>query len=143
MLSSFANFRAKLEARERAQASHTRDGLDEACIKRAMAGVYEEVEIEDLKFDAETQTYTYPCPCGDKFSISLEELHEGEDIATCPSCTLRIRVIFDAESLPPLESEDDVVAEQKAEGKEAEAQPQSDAKAEEKTDSKDEAEEKN
>jgi len=101
-----------------------------------MAGVYEEVEIEDLKFDPETQTYTYPCPCGDKFSISLEELHEGEDIATCPSCTLRIRVIFDVESLPPLESED-VIAEQ-----EAEAQAQDDAKAEEKTYGKDEAEEK-
>ena len=71
-----------------------------------MGDVYEEVEIEDMKFDEETQTYSYPCPCGDKFSISLEELWDGEEIATCPSCTLRIRVIFDEESLPPLRQEE-------------------------------------
>jgi len=44
-----------------------------------------------MTFDGEEQVYYYPCPCGDKFSISLEELLEGENIATCPSCTLRIR----------------------------------------------------
>ena len=64
--------------------------------------IYEEIEIEDMIYDAESEIFTYPCPCGDKFSISLGELYEGEDIATCPSCTLRIRVIFDAESLPQL-----------------------------------------
>jgi diphthamide biosynthesis protein 3 len=67
-----------------------------------MGDVYEEVEIEDMVYDRATQTFTYPCPCGDKFSISLEELHDGEDIALCPSCTLRVRVIYDEESLPPL-----------------------------------------
>lgn len=71
--------------------------------------VYEEVEIEDMKFDAGLQAYTYPCPCGDIFSILLEELHDGEDIATCPSCTLRIRVVFDADKLPPLPGEGDAV----------------------------------
>jgi hypothetical protein len=30
---------------------------------------------------------------------------DGEDIATCPSCTLRIRVIFDEDKLPPLKDE--------------------------------------
>jgi diphthamide biosynthesis protein 3 len=74
--------------------------------RTAMASVYEEVEIEDMKFDAAAEMYTYPCPCGDKFSISLEELHDGEDIATCPSCTLRIRVIFDSDALPELRGPD-------------------------------------
>jgi len=69
-----------------------------------MAGIYEEVEIEDMKYDAEKMSYTYPCPCGDKFTISLEELHDGEDIATCPSCTLRIKVIFDSETLMSMET---------------------------------------
>lgn len=64
--------------------------------------IYEEVEIEDLDFDPITQIYTYPCPCGDKFTISLEALWDGEDIATCPSCTLRIEIIYDEENLPPL-----------------------------------------
>lgn len=65
-----------------------------------MSNVYDEIEIEDMIFDKETEIYTYPCPCGDKFTISLEDLFDGEDIATCPSCTLRIRVIFDCEKLP-------------------------------------------
>ena len=69
--------------------------------------IYEEVEFEDLDYDPITQIYTYPCPCGDKFSISLEALWDGEDIATCPSCTLRIEVIYDEEDLPPLREDDD------------------------------------
>lgn len=69
--------------------------------------IYEEVEIEDMTYDAEHWIYSYPCPCGDKFSISLDELHDGEDIGECPSCTLRIRVIFDAETLPDLPEEEE------------------------------------
>lgn len=68
--------------------------------------IYEEVEIEDMEFEEEEQQYTYPCPCGDKFVISLAELWDGEDVAPCPSCTLRIRVVYDEESLPPLKPED-------------------------------------
>mmetsp|Transcript_29892 Transcript_29892/g.51238 ORF Transcript_29892/g.51238 Transcript_29892/m.51238 type:complete len:82 (+) Transcript_29892:112-357(+) len=67
-----------------------------------MASIYEEVEIEDMTYDADTQTYFYPCPCGDKFFIPLEDLYDGEDIATCPSCTLKIRIIFDEANLPEL-----------------------------------------
>lgn len=65
-----------------------------------MSSIYDEIEIEDMIFDKETEIYTYPCPCGDKFTISLEDLYDGDDIATCPSCTLRIKVIFDEELLP-------------------------------------------
>jgi hypothetical protein len=39
-----------------------------------MSGIYEEIEIEDMTYISESQIYTYPCPCGDKFSISLEEV---------------------------------------------------------------------
>lgn len=60
--------------------------------------IYEEVEVEDMAFDAEARVFTYPCPCGDKFFISLDEMAgDGEEIAHCPSCTLRIRVIYDEE----------------------------------------------
>ncbi len=31
--------------------------------------------------------------------ITLEELQDGEDVANCPSCTLRIRVIYDEQAL--------------------------------------------
>ena len=71
--------------------------------------IYEEVEIEDMDYDEAEMMYFYPCPCGDRFRIALEDLHEGDDIASCPSCTLQIRIIFDQDDLPPLppEEEDD------------------------------------
>lgn len=69
--------------------------------------IYEEIEFEDLDYNPKTQIYTYPCPCGDKFTISLEALWDGEDIATCPSCTLRIEIIYDEEDLPPLRDDSD------------------------------------
>ena len=69
------------------------------------SAIYEEVEIEDMDYNPEDFIYYYPCPCGDKFQISLEDLYDGEDIANCPSCTLRIRVIYDGDSLPELPPE--------------------------------------
>lgn len=69
--------------------------------------IYEEVEIEDMEFDAETLAYSYPCPCGDTFRITLEELWDGEDIAKCPSCTLRIMVIYEEEDLPQLPDDEE------------------------------------
>jgi len=70
----------------------------------AIPGVYEEVEIEDMTFDEGKSTFTYQCPCGDLFVITLEELEDGEDIAHCPSCTLKVRVIFDEEALTKYQS---------------------------------------
>ncbi len=41
----------------------------------------------------------FPCAglhvCDARCCVSQEDLYNGEDIATCPSCTLRIRVIYD------------------------------------------------
>lgn len=56
---------------------------------------YDEVELEDMEFDYESQVFHYPCPCGDRFEISIAQLREEEDVARCPSCTLLIRVIYD------------------------------------------------
>ena len=60
-----------------------------------------------MVYDPVDYSYSYPCPCGDKFRITLEELHDGEDIAKCPSCTLRIMVIYDEADLPALPPEED------------------------------------
>jgi diphthamide biosynthesis protein 3 len=57
--------------------------------------IYDEIEIEDMTFDATLQIYHYPCPCGDRFEIGLADLRDGEEIAVCPSCSLMIKVIFD------------------------------------------------
>ncbi|KAH6684852.1 CSL zinc finger protein [Plectosphaerella plurivora] len=62
--------------------------------------IYDEIEIEDMTFDADLGIYQYPCPCGDRFQITLEDLRDEEDIAVCPSCSLMIRVIFDKDDLP-------------------------------------------
>lgn len=62
--------------------------------------IYDEIEIEDMTFDAAQQLYHYPCPCGDRFQIALDDLRDEQDIAVCPSCSLMIRVIFDLVSTP-------------------------------------------
>ncbi|KAF7986679.1 hypothetical protein HWV62_20182 [Athelia sp. TMB] len=67
-----------------------------------MGAFYDEIEIEDMVWDVEKKVYHYPCPCGDRFEISRIQLANYEDVATCPSCSLIIRVIFD-----PLDFEDE------------------------------------
>ena len=64
--------------------------------------VYDEIEIEDMAFDKDLQIYHYPCPCGDRFQIALDDLRDAHDIAVCPSCSLMIRVIFDAVRHAPI-----------------------------------------
>ena len=60
-----------------------------------MGAYYDEIEIEDMVWDEDKRVYHYPCPCGDRFEISKRQLADCEDIATCPSCSLIIRVIYD------------------------------------------------
>ena len=60
-----------------------------------MVSYYDEIEIEDMVFDDVKGVYHYPCPCGDRFEISRAQLANYEDIATCPSCSLIIRVVYD------------------------------------------------
>ena len=61
--------------------------------------IYDEIEIDDMDFEQDEQTFYYPCPCGDKFRITVDMLREGKAIATCPSCSLQIRIISDQEFL--------------------------------------------
>ncbi|MFH4983928.1 hypothetical protein AB6A40_010637 [Gnathostoma spinigerum] len=69
-----------------------------------MAVFHDEIEIEDFEYDEDTELYTYPCPCGDRFEISKEMLENGEDVATCPSCSLIVRVIYDPNTFVRLET---------------------------------------
>lgn len=63
---------------------------------------HDEVEIEDFQYDEETETFTYPCPCGDLFTISREDLENGEEVATCPSCSLIVKVIYNPDDIDDL-----------------------------------------
>ncbi|ELA46776.1 hypothetical protein VCUG_01735 [Vavraia culicis subsp. floridensis] len=56
---------------------------------------YDEVDLEDFTYDEERKAYVYPCPCGDKFVITVDELMIGETKATCPSCSLVLKVSYD------------------------------------------------
>ncbi|KAK1924354.1 hypothetical protein DB88DRAFT_453174 [Papiliotrema laurentii] len=60
-----------------------------------MVTYYDELEIEDFSWDPVARVFHYPCPCGDRFEISKAQLRDGEEIATCPSCSLIVRVIYD------------------------------------------------
>ena len=60
-----------------------------------MVNYYDELEIEDFAWDGEHNVFHYPCPCGDRFEITKAQLRDGEEIATCPSCSLIVRVIYD------------------------------------------------
>lgn len=62
-----------------------------------MSIYHDEIEIEDFEYDEELDIYHYPCPCGDRFEISKDDLIDGEEVATCPSCSLIVRVIYDAD----------------------------------------------
>lgn len=70
-----------------------------------MSVYHDEIEIEDFDYDEETETYHYPCPCGDRFEITKEELAAGEETATCPSCSLIVKVIYDPEDFAEYEEE--------------------------------------
>lgn len=83
--------------------------------KKEMSVFHDEIEIEDFEYDDDEEIYYYPCPCGDRFQITKvkisninyfrlfhmyflhfqEELLAGEEVATCPSCSLIIKVIYD------------------------------------------------
>uniref|UniRef100_A0AC35UH43 DPH-type MB domain-containing protein n=1 Tax=Rhabditophanes sp. KR3021 TaxID=114890 RepID=A0AC35UH43_9BILA len=69
-----------------------------------MSVFHDEVEIEDFELDEATDIYWYPCPCGDRFEITKEMLELGEDVATCPSCSLIIRIIYDPEMFSNMET---------------------------------------
>ena len=68
-------------------------------IEEPVENIYDEIEIDDLDFDPDDNTFYYPCPCGDKFRISAKQLQTGTVIATCPSCSLQIKIVFDEEYL--------------------------------------------
>ena len=72
-----------------------------------LTGVYEEVEIEDMEWEAAEKRWSYPCPCGDRFVLTAEELMDGESIARCPSCSLVIKVIYDPEDVFEQEGDSD------------------------------------
>ena len=78
--------------------------------------IYDEIKLSEMSFEPDNEeenedgeaeskdadgngSFYYPCPCGDRFVITLEELRDNEEIAYCPSCSLKIRVLYDPAEL--------------------------------------------
>lgn len=53
-----------------------------------------------MEWNSELDAFTWFCPCGDIFRLTVAEMRAGEEIATCPSCTLLLRVIYDDADIP-------------------------------------------
>jgi len=51
-----------------------------------MSIYHDEVEIEDMEYDEESELYYYPCPCGDKFQISKVEMNRNHR-HKCTQCS--------------------------------------------------------
>ncbi|XP_021097785.1 DPH3 homolog [Heterocephalus glaber] len=60
-----------------------------------MVVFHDEVEIKDFQYDEDSETHLYPWSCGGNFSITKEDLENGEDVATCPRWSLIIKVVYD------------------------------------------------
>ena len=60
---------------------------------------YDEVDLEDMEWNAELGAFTFQCPCGDVFQITPAELRAGEEIAHCPSCSLVVTVVYEDDDL--------------------------------------------
>lgn len=63
--------------------------------------VYETVKLDDCEYDPDSETFYYLCPCGDIFELTLDSLIQGDVVAECPSCSLRIRVELEPGDLDP------------------------------------------
>ena len=49
-----------------------------------------------MTFDPSRGAYSSPCRCGGSYTIVEGELEEGVDTVPCSSCTLGIRVLYQA-----------------------------------------------
>ena len=67
-----------------------------------MGGAYDEIDLEDMDWNAELGAFTFQCPCGDLFQITPEELRAGEEVGHCPSCSLVITVVYEPDELVEL-----------------------------------------
>lgn len=55
----------------------------------------QDVDIGDMEFDEATECFRFNCRCGDAIVVSTDSLSRKQDLATCPSCSLRIRVLYE------------------------------------------------
>ena len=71
------------------------------------APIWKEVDLDDMEVrygttaDQPAVLYQYGCRCGDVFRVSEDALLSHQDVHTCASCSLTIRVLYDEEEPEP------------------------------------------
>ena len=59
-----------------------------------MSIYHDEIEIEDMEYDEETETYYYPCPCGDRFQVTKVKLCSHWHCGNCHFLKLQYQFSF-------------------------------------------------
>ncbi|KAF9149102.1 Diphthamide biosynthesis protein 4 [Linnemannia schmuckeri] len=64
--------------------------------------VHDDIDLDDMDFDEGSGSYTFPCRCSGEYIISEDELELGVDTVVCSTCSLIVRIHYEA-----AEDEDD------------------------------------
>ncbi|OZJ04880.1 hypothetical protein BZG36_02523 [Bifiguratus adelaidae] len=63
--------------------------------KAALNAITNDIDLEDMDYDASTGSYTYPCRCSGAFMITETDLENGVEMVTCDMCSIRVRILYD------------------------------------------------
>ncbi|OQR96068.1 hypothetical protein ACHHYP_17031 [Achlya hypogyna] len=95
--SSFQDVHAAYQTLRTAESRRAYDlSLQEAKL-RDEKRISDEVDLEDMIYNAEDECYSYACRCGEHYFISVEELEDGTDVVPCDGCSLNIRVLYESQ----------------------------------------------
>ena len=56
-----------------------------------------QVYRRDFEHDHRQEVYHFPCPCGDRFEVEERQMEVGEQVAKCPRCCERARIVPDSQ----------------------------------------------
>jgi diphthamide biosynthesis protein 4 len=59
------------------------------------AVINEDVDLDDMDYDEETESFSMPCRCSGSYTIYEKDMELGVNTASCDNCSLIIRVLYD------------------------------------------------
>ncbi|KAF9556476.1 Diphthamide biosynthesis protein 4 [Mortierella alpina] len=65
---------------------------------RANGQVNDDIDLDDMDYNEESSTYSAPCRCSGEYVISEDELELGVDTVVCSTCSLIVRIHYEAET---------------------------------------------
>ncbi|KAF9134903.1 DnaJ sub C member 24 [Mortierella sp. 14UC] len=58
--------------------------------------VNDDIDLDDMDYDEEAGSYTSPCRCSGDYIILEDELELGVDTVVCSTCSLIVRIHYEA-----------------------------------------------